>query len=186
MGESARFVEDPTALTTSFFAIEPVATVNWEDVRALGDMSAEQGGPARYNLHSSPADELHCMVIAQPAGAYAQPRKHLTKSKSFHLVSGEVILLTFKDDGSLRGLHRLAFDELLMVRVGPGIYHTNYTLSGLATYHEVIAGPYERDSDDRRYAPFAPPQEDHVGGKVWIESVIGCERPELLARCPGR
>ncbi len=177
-----RFVEDPSALTTSFYATDEVAALAAADVADLERLAQEVGGPARYSLHGSPADDLHCMVILQPAGTYAQPRKHLGKAKSFHLVSGEMVVIAFDDDGAVRSLHRLAGDETLVVRIAPGILHTNYSLTDQAVYHEVIAGPYERGSDDRRYAEFAPAGDEQEAGRAWVEAVIERTRPGLLAR----
>ena len=175
-----QFTEDPSALTKSFYAVDAVAALDHQDVAALGKMARDARGPARYSLHRSASDDLHCMVILQPTGVYPQPRKHANKAKSFHLVSGEMVVVCFTDDGDVRSLHRLASDESLIVRIAPGIYHTNYSLTEQAIYHEVIAGPYDRARDDRHYAAFAPSGDDQEAGRAWLESLIATVRPGLL------
>lgn len=176
-----RFTEDPSALTKSFYAVDAVAAFDHQDAAALGRMARDARGPARYSLHRSADEDLHCMVILQPSGVYPQPRMHASKAKSFHLVSGEMVVVCFTDEGDVRSLHRLASDECLIVRIAPGIYHTNYSLTEQAVYHEVIAGPYDRARDDRHYAAFAPSSDEQEGGRTWLEGLIRAHRPGLLA-----
>lgn len=176
-----RFVEDSSALTKSFFSVEPVAHFDEADVAELCNISRDAKGPARYNLHGSPADELHCMVILQPRRSYSQPRMHKLKAKSFHLIAGEMVVVSFKDDGRVASLHHLSAGKTLIVRIAPGIQHTNYSISEHAVYHEVIAGPYEPAADDRCYADFAPVTEDQLSGQAWIEEIIETRQPGLFA-----
>lgn len=175
-----RFVEDSSALTKSFFSVEPVAHLEEADVAGLCEISQKASGPARYNLHGSPADELHCMVILQPRRTYSQPRMHKLKAKSFHLIAGEMVVVSFKDDGGVATLHYLSAGKTLIVRIAPGIQHTNYSISEQAVYHEVIAGPYEPAADDRCYADFAPATEDQLSGQAWIEGIIESRQPGLF------
>lgn len=176
-----RFVEDSTALTKSFFSVESVAHFDEANVAELCDISRDARGSARYNLHGSPADELHCMVILQPGRTYSQPRMHKFKAKSFHILVGEMVVVSFTDDGGVSTLHHLSAGKTLIVRIAPGIQHTNYSISEEVVYHEVIAGPYERAEDDRCYADFAPATEDQVSGQAWIERIIESRQPGLFA-----
>ena len=162
-----RFVKDHSALTTSFFSAQPVSALDQSDVMELGELSRQSGEPARYNLHGSAKDELHCMVIVQPGRTYSQPRMHPSKAKSFHLVSGDMVVITFACDGAVDSLHHLTQGK------------TYYAVSKQVTYHEVIAGPYERDSDDRRYAGFAPTSDAQLAGQLWIEELIKGMKPDL-------
>ena len=170
---------DPDAMTTSYFAREEIVEIKPSELREIGALSSQASGPARYNLHTSRNDDLHCMVIVQPAGVYAKPRLHTSKSKVFHLVGGHMVVISYFDNGSVRSLHRLAPDETLILRIAPGIFHTNYSLSDQATYHEVIAGPYEPGRDDRQYADFGPLAEDQEAGRTWIHKLIAQELPDL-------
>lgn len=175
----SRFVSDPLAATTSFFALDPVEVIDQADVAELGRIAQEVDGPARFNLHSGPSDDLHCMAILQPGGVYAQPRKHLKKSKVFHLICGEMVVVTFHEDGTLRTLHLMAPGETLIVRIAPGIFHTNFSLSEQAQYHEVISGPFDPGADDRSFGNFAPEGDDQESGRIWMRELLAQVRPDL-------
>jgi len=172
-----RFHEDPNALTPSFYAADEVSHVDQNDVAALQRLSLESGEASRYNLHNEPSDDLHSMVILQPRGAYAQPRKHMTKSKVFQLVSGKMAVIVFDDSGTVTSVHRLAADETLVVRIAPNLFHTNVSLSDQAVYHEIIAGPYIRESNDRVYAAFAPVGGEQSAGLAFVEKALQGVRP---------
>lgn len=176
-----RFERDPDALTTSFFASEQVVHIGVNDVDELKRISRASDGPSRYSLHNSQADDLHSMVILQPSGTYAQPRKHLTKSKIFHIVDGAMVVMVFTDAGEVQSLYHLVGGKTLIVRIAPDLFHTNVSLTEQAIYHEVIAGPYVRESDDRVYAPFAPQADDQEAGKAYLATLMRSVRPDLLA-----
>ena len=176
-----QFELDPDAITTSYFACGDIAEIGPSELREIGHLSRQAGGPARYNLHTSRHDDLHCMAILQPAGVYAKPRLHTAKSKVFQFISGDMVVITFGDNGEVRSLHRLAPGETLIVRISPGIFHTNCSLSEQAMYHEVMTGPYEPGQDDRQYADFGPLVEDQETGRTWIHALIAQERPDLLS-----
>jgi cupin fold WbuC family metalloprotein len=110
----ARFTRDANALTASYFAKDATSFVDTGDIDEIKRLAVAESGPARYSLHASPASSLHSMVILQPYGAYAQPRKHLTKAKLFQIVDGEMVVVTFEQDGAVRAAHHLAADKVLV------------------------------------------------------------------------
>ena len=176
----ANYESDPTAATLSFYALDPVVAIDEADIRDLGRLAVSAQGPARFNLHSSRGDDLHCMAILQPARVYSQPRLHRSKAKVFQMLRGEMIVVAFGDEGDVISLYRMGLGQTLIVRIAPGIFHTNFALSDQAAYHEVITGPYEPETDDRVYASFAPDGDDQEAGRDWITRVIEREQPELL------
>ncbi len=179
--DMTRFSRDDHALTASYFATEATSFVDRADIDELKRLAIAESGPARYSLHESPASTLHSMVILQPYGTYAQPRKHLTKAKLFHIVDGEMAVVIFEEDGSVRAAHHLAADKVLVVHVEPDCYHTNLALTSQAIYHEVITGPFERGSADRVFAAFAPPDTEQEKGLAYIRDAIAAVRSDVAA-----
>ncbi len=175
----ARFWRDDSALTASFFATTATAYADRADIDELKSIAAASSEPARYSLHSSAASMLHSMVILQPFGTYAQPRKHRTKAKIFHIVDGEMVIVVFSEDGDIVAVHHMANDRVVVMHIAPDCYHTNVALTPQAIYHEVITGPFERDSTDRVFAPFAPVQEESQRGMEYLREAIGSVRADL-------
>jgi cupin fold WbuC family metalloprotein len=174
-----RFSRDVNALTASYFATDATSFVDIGDIAEIVRLAVAEAGPARYSLHESPANLLHSMVILQPYGTYAQPRKHLTKAKLFHIVNGEMAVVTFEQDGKLRAAYHLATDKVLIVHIEPDCYHTNMALTPQAVYHEVITGPFERDSADRVYASFAPSDSEQEKGLAYVREAIAGMRSDV-------
>lgn len=176
----SRFVSDPNALSPSRFAAERNASVTQDDINALVQDAASAG--ARLNVHTSPADDLHAMVILQPHGNYAQPRAHASKSKVFHIIEGELLVLLFSDQGAIDSLQVLTPGKALTMIVHHGVMHTNVALSPYATYLEVIAGPFERSSAERTFADFAPPQTEQDAGLAWLTSMVAAQDASIAQR----
>lgn len=177
--DMARFSRAADALTASYFATDATSFVDRSDIDELKRIAIAESGQARYSLHESPASTLHSMVILQPFGTYAQPRKHLTKAKLFHIVDGEMVVAIFEEDGSVRAVHHLAADKVLVVHVEPDCYHTNMALTPQAVYHEVITGPFERDSTDRVFAAFAPPEAEQERGLAYVRAAVASLRWDI-------
>ena len=159
-------MNDPEALSPSSFATTANAYVTQEDVGDLVTVAGE--GPARLSLHTSPRDDLHAMVILQPHGNYAQPRLHHRKSKVFHIIAGELLVLTFTPDGELGTTQVLAQGETITKIVTHGVIHTNVALTQQAIYLEVMSGPFDRDDGEREFARFAPEQDPRNSGLTWL------------------
>ena len=174
-----RFDRDGDAQTASYFATEATSFVDRADIDELKRLAIADSGPARYNLHASASSTLHSMVIVQPFGTYAQPRKHLTKAKLFHIVDGEMVVVIFQHDGTVRAAHHLAANKVLVVHVEPDCYHTNVALTSQAVYHEVITGPFERGSLDRVFADFAPADTEQQRGLAYVRAAVASVRSDI-------
>jgi cupin fold WbuC family metalloprotein len=175
-----RFASDDEARTTSYYATTGTAFVDASDVSQLKRLAVGTGGPARYCLHSSPTSALHSMVILQPRSAYSQPRKHLDAAKVFQIVDGEMALILFDEEGAVHAVHHMSRSDVLVVRVEAGVYHTNMAISSEAIYHEVVLGPFDRDSRDRVFASFAPLESDGAAGIDYLRDRVALMRPDLV------
>jgi cupin fold WbuC family metalloprotein len=174
-----RFTRDEDALTTSLYATAGSSFVDSGDVAELKRISAIDGQSSRYNLHASPASSLHSMVILQPFGAYRKPKKHLGKPKIYHIVDGEMVVVIFEEDGSVRAAHHLASDKVLVIHVEADCYHTNMALTPQAVYHEVTVGPFERASADRVFASFAPDDSEQERGLEYVREAVASLRSDI-------
>jgi hypothetical protein len=119
------------------------------------------------------------MVILQTFGNYAQPRKHLTKAKLFHIIDGEMVVVVFEQDGKVRAVHHLAVDKVIVIHIDSNCYHTNMALTPQAIYHEVIIGPFERGSTDRVFAAFAPSEGEQIRGLEYIREAVESLHPDV-------
>ena len=166
------FSEDEHALSPTYLAQAGTISFGRVEVASLVRIALGGAGVARVSLHPSPTGSLHSMLIAQEAGRYWRPKRHLSKSKSFHIVEGSMLVVIFDDDGKVRGDVVLSPEDQLSVFVSPGTFHTNIALSRVAVHHEVIEGPFARGETDRELAPFAPSEEDAEAAEVYISGLM--------------
>ncbi len=172
-----RFEPDPDALSRSFVAQGEVVHITREDAAALQAMASDAKPTARYCLHESADSDLHSMVIMQSHDYYTQPKKHLTKSKVYQIIAGELLVVAFNDDGQVVDVHRMSEHGTLVVRLAPGIFHTNMAITREVVFHELIIGPFMRGSQDRVYAPFAPVTENQLEGKAFLLGLVDAFAP---------
>lgn len=166
------FHEDLLAKSPSFYAFNETRSFGMDEVIALSELALGAGGVARVNLHRSASDALHSMLIAQVEGKYWQPKRHLTKCKSFHIVRGRMLVLLFDASGSVLSAETLSTRGVLSVFVPAGVFHTNLAMSSVAVHHEVIQGPYFPGEQDREWAPFAPCQGDTDAAREYLRGLL--------------
>ena len=75
------------------------------DSSILNDLSLLAEGTTRGRIrlcaHMENDEHVHEMFIVHPQGAYIQPHKHLGKSESLLILSGEADYFIFDDDGAI-------------------------------------------------------------------------------------
>ena len=103
---------------------------------------------ARYCTHSSPEDDVHEMVIYHKKGTYINPHKHLGKTESFLLISGEADVLIFDEDGNLlkaRNIGKYETGKDYYYRIPESCYHSQIFRKD-TIFHEATKGPFEKKS----------------------------------------
>jgi len=118
-------------------------------------------GRVRINLHPDHNDLLHEMFIAIRQDSYIRPHKHLNKSESFHIVYGEVDIIIFEDDGSIRQVVSLAAghsSKAFFYRMSKPFFHTLIINSEILVVHEITNGPFAKDQTI--FAEFAPHEDE--------------------------
>ena len=134
--------------------------------QALLDATLERArraprGRTNHNFHPDMAANPHRFLNAWTRGSYGAPHRHLAvpKPESFVVLSGEMALFIFDDEGKVTGRHVLGRNGLMGIDVAPGIWHTVACVSDTAVCFEVKAGPYDAVTD-KEFAPWAPREGD--------------------------
>lgn len=130
-------------------------------------LEAARQSPRRrmnYNFHSGPEDNPHRFLNVMLRDTYVAPHRHLRppKAESFLVLEGCIVLITFEDDGAIRGRHYLG-DRAPATAHGidlePGVWHTLTAISDHAVCYEVKPGPWD-PATDKEFAPWAPREGD--------------------------
>jgi len=117
----------------------------------------------KYRLcaHGSPEEALHEMFIVHAKSSYVRPHKHLNKIESFSVISGEVTVVVYDDDGQIIdsiAMGDFASGKPFYYRVGDGRYHSMVITSEVLVFHEVTKGPFNRE--DTVFAPWSPDESN--------------------------
>lgn len=124
----------------------------------------------RLCVHRNLSAGVHEMLIIQPKGAYVRPHKHVGKEESFHLIEGEVTVVIFGDDESVREtipMGTFASGKPFYYRMPADVYHTVLIDSGVLVYHETTSGPFRKA--DMVSALWAPEEEDVPAVKDFLD-----------------
>lgn len=111
----------------------------------------------RLCAHSGVEDAVHEMVIVHEQSCYVRPHKHIGKSESFHVITGEVDVVLFDDDGKVTDVFPMgpfASGRPFFYRIAEPLFHTLLIRSPYLVFHETTMGPFRRDQTS--YAPWAP------------------------------
>ena len=166
------FVRDEAAFSPSYYPRTGTVSFGVREVTELRRLAHCKEGVARVSLHKSPSEPLHSMLVAQLAGRYWRPKRHLTKYKSFHIVDGAMLVVIFDADGHVLTGEVLSLADRRSVFVPAGTFHTNLAVTAVAVHHEVIEGPFVHGEDDREAAWFAPAETDGVASAAYVSRLL--------------
>ena len=148
-----------------YIAPGPIASIGAEEVEFLRREVAGSGkGRVRINVHPDNADLLHEMIIAILPDSYIRPHKHPGKSEAFHVVYGEVDIVVFEDDGSIREIVSLGAGgggKAFYYRMSQPYFHTLLIRSDILVVHEITNGPFVKDGTV--FGAFAPGEDAESG-----------------------
>ena len=103
----------------------------------------------RLCAHRAPKDLLHEMFIVHMRDCYVRPHKHIGKVESMAVLLGEVDVVLFHDDGSIRQVIPMGTQysgKVFYQRLADPIYHTLLIRSEFLVFHEITEGPFLRES----------------------------------------
>lgn len=145
--------ESPFVLYTA----DPITVLGRDELAELS-----QRGRVRLCTHPGPDAKLHEMIIVHQQGQYVRPhRQRQGKSESLHLMAGELDMVFFEEDGTIREvlpMGDLPSGKPCYYRVNEPIYHTQIIRSPWVTFHEITGGPFL--PGDTEWAPWAPPEAE--------------------------
>jgi cupin fold WbuC family metalloprotein len=141
-----------------FLATGGIVQVRAEDVALVkqkGTTNARKR--ARLCAHPGPEDKLHEMLIVLDRGTYIRPHRHGSKAESFHIIEGELDVVIFHDDGTIREVVRMgpySSGKAFYYRIMEPCYHSVLIHTPFALFHETTNGPFNRT--DTEFAPWSP------------------------------
>ncbi|WP_289053624.1 WbuC family cupin fold metalloprotein [Carboxylicivirga marina] len=127
-----------------------------------------------YNFHQTDDDLLQRMLNVIQPKSYVQPHKHQAPDKRevFIILQGQLLVILFNDDGSLKQTTILDRDKgVYGIEIAPECYHTIIALKANTCVYEVKDGPYNPD-DDKTFAAWAPNEEDRTAAKAYLNTLI--------------
>lgn len=147
------------------------------DVLLMSGLLAKANASTRlrqhHNLHDTHDDPCHRLVVAMVGGSYIQPHRHKAypKEELFVVLSGELVAVTFLEDGTVETVQMLTPGGTCVGCEFPaGAWHTIVALKE-SVFLEVKAGPYMPLPDDDR-APWAPVEGDPAA-RSYLEGLRG-------------
>ena len=170
------------------FNIETVRFVGKQDIDHLKMKSTESiRNRYRLCLHHDESHHTQEMIICLKGFTYFQPHRHpANHSESYHMVEGMLDVYLFNEQGVLVEKVQLAApgsfnaaSRAFMYRLSAPIYHFVVPLSEWTIYHEVLTGPWNKDSVNQ-YAPFAPTEDDIEAVYAFVHKLTGMPVQALI------
>ena len=144
------------------YAEDPIVQVDREDIEFLVGRAAKNPRKrVRLCAHKNVDDKLHEMLIVHARDCYVRPHKHLSKSESFHIISGVVDIVLLNETGQIIEVVPMGdygTGRKFFYRLADPYYHTLLIHSDYVVFHEITNGPFNRA--DTIFAPWAPVDTD--------------------------
>lgn len=132
--------------------------VNPSLVQELLVKAREDERKRAFHVFHADDEPFNRMLIAGVKGSYAAPHRHTTKLEVFTYVSGDLVVLEFNDDGSIKNAYDLR--TCPYVEVAPMTWHAVIFLSDEWAFMEMALWPEKYDPSDKEFAPWAPKEFD--------------------------
>lgn len=153
-----------------------VAAADLKELKRLALMNPRHR--VRLCAHRSANDRLHEMFIVHTQDCYVRPHKHLAKAESMAILEGEVDVVLFHENGSIRQVIQMGAPgsgKIFYQRLSDAIYHTLIIRTEFLVFQESTEGPFLRENT---VFPEWAPAEQGAPSKEYIaqiESLI-CNR----------
>jgi len=118
-----------------------------EELKSISLLNPRQR--VRLCAHTSLNDNLHEMFIVHGQYCYVRPHMHLGKAESMAVIEGEVDVVLFYEDGSIKNVIRMGdikSKKKFYYRLSDPIYHMLLIRTSFLVFHEVIEGPFIREN----------------------------------------
>ena len=100
------------------------------------------------------------MFIVHHKDTFVRPHRHIGKSESMYIIEGEVDLILFHDNGSIKDVIEMgdfSSKKIIYHRLNQPIFHTLFIKSEYLVFHEVTEGPFDRSRTE--FPDWAPINE---------------------------
>lgn len=128
---------------------------------------------SRICFHRSSADALHEMMITFHRDTYVRPHKHLSKTESYLVIDGEIELVYFDDNGTIKKrveMGNYASGKVFYLKSVSDEWHTVLIKTEFATILEVTNGPFV--ADECVFASWAPEVSDKAAAEAYIQKLL--------------
>ena len=147
-----------------YYSQDDIAKVTSKDICFLKSLATKNPRKrVRLCLHQNVNDSLHEMIIVHAKGIYVPPHKHLSKSESFHIIEGEMLVVIFDEEANIHeviSMGTVSKAQAIFYRLSESHFHTVIPISDWVVFHEITNGPFVRE--EMLFAPWAPGEEDEV------------------------
>jgi len=140
-----------------------------QELKALAVLNPRQR--VRLCAHQNPNDLLHEMFIVHMQDCYVRPHKHMGKVESMTVLEGEVDVVLFHDDGSIRQVIPMGTPDsgkVFYQRLCSEIFHTLVIRTEFLVFHESTEGPFSRVKTI--FPEWAPPEQG-VASKSFMDRI---------------
>ncbi|MGH8279242.1 MAG: WbuC family cupin fold metalloprotein [Gammaproteobacteria bacterium] len=160
-----------------------VAGLKFIDHALIGKLHADALKSPRlrthYNLHPTLTAPIHRMCMAMEPGTYVRPHRHPDKWELLVILTGDMLVLTFDDGGTVLTRTPLAAGGPTYGMETPaGTWHGVVTLAPVTVVLECKPVPFQRPPE-QDFAHWAPPEGDVRTGEFerWYRDARPGERP---------
>jgi cupin fold WbuC family metalloprotein len=125
----------------------------------------------RLCTHNSSDSLLHEMFIIHTNECYVRPHKHIGKVESMAVLEGEVDIVLFNDDGTIKNIVKMgdmSSGKIFYYRIADPIYHMLLIRTKFLVFHEVTQGPFLRE---QTIFPEWAPKEGDLNVDTFIKHV---------------
>lgn len=154
------------------YPVEDVVVVESSDLAQMKQLALiNPRQRIRLCTHHSPSDRLHEMFIVHTSDCYVRPHKHLGKEESMAILEGEVDVVLFHDDGTIRQVIRMGdlnSGKRFYYRLSEPTYHTLLIRSKFLVFHEITEGPFLRA---HTVFPEWAPEEQSAGRRDFVARI---------------
>ncbi len=137
---------DTPVIPEAEFATTPVIAVDSVAIERIRQAAhASQRRRARLCLHSDFSNPLHNMVIVLLRGTQVAIHRHPNKPECYHVLSGEITLLLFDEQGQHPQripLGVFGSGRSPICRIAAGVWHSVEVESDEVILHESTVGPF--------------------------------------------
>ncbi len=140
------FYQDKKAKSLSFFCKEQIKS-NFLDkslIDIMKKISLKYKIDLRLNLHSSPKDNHHDMIILQRKNYKCEIHKHTSNGETIHIIEGSLNVVLYDEKKKLISKISLSKNKNIIYRIPIKCYHKIEITSLYAIYHENKKGPFIR------------------------------------------